>query len=274
MTALRLFALDMDGTLLDKRKRITPRVRAALKSLDDRGVCVTAATGRGWAEMHEIRSALPFMRWGILTSGAMICDLRTGDVLSLTPMDTGDVLRCVEMCGRQGAMPHFLTVKESVVRSDQVGRLGDFHHGDHQEAFERICLRTGDMAAYARAHPGEILKVCMYHRTPGDRQRSLEGLRETGLDLRFSGYSSLEAVAPGVNKGAGLRALADRLGIPVGACAAVGDGENDLEMLAAAGRSAAMGNAPESVRRAADIVVADNDSDGAAEAAERLFGGL
>ncbi len=272
MDRLKLIALDMDGTVLDSRKQITPRVREALGALDARGILVAAATGRGLAEMGEIRTALPFMRFALLVSGAQICDLARSRTLEMVPMEPSHVEACLERCRAEDAMPHFLTVRDSVVRTDQVGRLAEFHHGDHQAAFERVCVRTEDMSAYARAHAGEILKVCMYHRDPGGRLRSLRALEGLGLGLKFSGRTSLEAVAPGIDKGEGLRRLAACLGLKAAECAAVGDADNDLEMLCAAGRSAAMGNAPEHVKRAADITVGDNDHDGAAEAAERLFG--
>ena len=69
----------------------------------------------------------------------------------------------------------------------------------------------------------------------------------------------------------GLRALCDCLGIPVGRTMAVGDGENDIELMRAAGFSVAMGNAVEAVRRAADALTDDCDHDGAAKAVLRYM---
>ncbi len=272
MNNIRLLALDMDGTLLDSRKKISPRVRKALEALDARGVFVAAGTGRGLAEMDEIRKELPFMRRGFLVSGAHIFDFAASVTLEMRPMSDAHVAACLERCRGEDAMPHFLTERESVVRADQIGHLKDFSHAAHQAAFERICLRVDDMDAYARSHSGEILKVCMYHRDPEGRVRSLRALKGTGMDLKFSGRTSLEAVAPGVDKGYGLMRLAACLGIRADECAAVGDGENDLEMLRAAGFSAAMGSAPDSVRAEADAVVPDSDHDGVAEAVRLFFG--
>ena len=74
-----------------------------------------------------------------------------------------------------------------------------------------------------------------------------------------------------MDKGTGLLALAKLLGIPQDATIAVGDADNDLGMLRAAGLGVAMGNANESARAAADAVVADNDHDGCAEAIHRFL---
>ncbi len=271
MGKIKLLALDMDGTLLDSRKRISPRVKEALEALDARGVFVAAGTGRGLAEMDGVRRELPFMRFGFLDSGAHICDFAASRTIEMRPMSQAHVMACLDRCREEGAMAHFLTERESVVRSDQIGHLAEFSHADHQAAFEKICLRVGDMEDYALDHSGEILKVCMYHRDPCSRVRSLRALENTGMDLKFSGRTSLEAVAPGVDKGWGLRRLAAYLGFGVENCAAVGDGENDLAMLRTAGWSAAMGNAPESVRAEADMVAADCDHDGVADAVERVL---
>ena len=91
------------------------------------------------------------------------------------------------------------------------------------------------------------------------------------VELANSEVSSLEFSPAGVNKGTGLLALAELLSIPRDATIAVGDADNDLGMLRAAGLGIAMGNANESARAVADAVVADNDHDGCAEAIRRFL---
>ena len=78
--------------------------------------------------------------------------------------------------------------------------------------------------------------------------------------------ASLEFSPTEANKGTGMLALAELLGVPREATMAVGDADNDLPMLRGAGLGVAMGNANERVRAAADVVVADNDHGGVAEA--------
>jgi len=80
----------------------------------------------------------------------------------------------------------------------------------------------------------------------------------------------LETLPPGASKGDGLRRLLADLGIDPRHVLAIGDGENDLEMLQLAGIGVAMANAPASVRAAADYVTASNDEDGVALAVERF----
>lgn len=81
----------------------------------------------------------------------------------------------------------------------------------------------------------------------------------------------MEVTAQGVDKGTALLALADMLGIPREATAAIGDSENDHAMLARAGVAAVMANALPEIRALGDIVsTRDNDHDGVAELFERL----
>jgi len=80
----------------------------------------------------------------------------------------------------------------------------------------------------------------------------------------------LEVVPAGVNKWGGLCLLLDHLGIPAEAIMAIGDGSNDLEMVASAGLGVAMGNAVPAVKAAASVVVGTNDECGVAQALERF----
>lgn len=79
----------------------------------------------------------------------------------------------------------------------------------------------------------------------------------------------MELNAPGVSKGPGLMALAERLGLARGEVMAVGDSGNDRTMVALAGLGVAMGNATEEIKQVADVITADNNHDGVAEAIEK-----
>ena len=79
----------------------------------------------------------------------------------------------------------------------------------------------------------------------------------------------IEIVPRGASKGDGLRRVLDRLAVDPAQTLAIGDGENDIEMLQLVGLGVAMGNAGVAVKRAADAVTATNDADGVALALER-----
>jgi Cof subfamily protein (haloacid dehalogenase superfamily) len=86
----------------------------------------------------------------------------------------------------------------------------------------------------------------------------------------FSKPNYLEIVPIGVDKAKALVKLANSLGIELSQVAALGDGQNDIEMLREAGLGIAMGNASDAVKSAADWITGTNDEDGVAQAVRRL----
>jgi hydroxymethylpyrimidine pyrophosphatase-like HAD family hydrolase len=114
---------------------------------------------------------------------------------------------------------------------------------------------------------------------PDDGRRAGKGRASTAAAARpFAGLAAvtvavpgmLEVVPAGVDKWRGLRTLLASLGVRASEVVAVGDGANDLEMVAGAGWGVAMGNAVPAVKAAARAVVARHDEGGIVEAFERF----
>ena len=94
-----------------------------------------------------------------------------------------------------------------------------------------------------------------------------------GLEINSSWWDNLEMLEAGVHKGAALRALAERLNLPMEQVMAIGDNENDLSMFEVAGLSVAMGNGTDRAKESADWVTLTNEEDGVAHAIEKaVFG--
>ena len=270
-TDYKLLALDMDGTLLDSRKRISPRTAAALEDLAGRGITVALSTGRCPVELDDYLPQLGGVQYGCLISGALVYDLRERRALASTPIDTELVLQALDAGADEGAMLHLLCADTSVARPDDISHMADFLMGIYQPMFEDKCTKVSDVRAYAECHPGEVLKVNLYHRDAASRSRTRERLSSLALTLADAEGGSLECSAQGVSKALGLEQLCDYLGISMEQVVAVGDAPNDAAALEAAGCAVAMGNADPSVKKLADLVVADNDHDGIVEAIEHLF---
>ena len=92
------------------------------------------------------------------------------------------------------------------------------------------------------------------------------------LQAVASNPECLEITAAGVEKSEGLKTLCAKLGIAPEEAAAFGDGGSDLSKLHAAGLGAAMGNAPESVKEKAPMVIGRNDEDGLVKRLKEIFG--
>lgn len=88
--APKLILADLDGTLLDEKKHLTPRSRAALERSAASGAQVVIATGRFFGGVPDFLKELPFLRYFILMNGAKVYDRETDTVLyrAEIPLDT------------------------------------------------------------------------------------------------------------------------------------------------------------------------------------------
>lgn len=268
---IRLLALDLDGTVLDDEKRISPRTAAALARAMARGVTVIPATGRTASGIAPEFLTLPGIRYAVLSNGARVEDLTEGKTLFRQYMPVGLALQACDM----------LEKYDCTIDLFQDGR--GYTTAKNTAAFEARVpanllpyLRASrtlidDMRGFIALQSGGIEKLTLFFQKEEERQRAWAEMEALGLTVVSSLPRNMELNAAGVNKGAGLLALAKALGIPPEATMACGDGGNDIAMLKAAGVGVAMGNAFEEVKAAADFVTATNNEDGVALAVEKFI---
>ena len=268
---IRLIALDLDGTLLDPDKRVSPRTERTLRRAAAAGVEIVPASGRYYDAFPEEVRRLDFVRYVIAVNGAEVCDLRTGEVLYaaeipletalriMTYLDTVPVPYDCYMGGR-GWMT------EAVQK-----RAEEFAWDAHSlELILRRRTPVPELKAFLRERGRDVQKIQFFTKDPEERPALEAELarRFPEAVLTSSMPNNVEINAPGADKGTALRALADRLGIPRDAVMAFGDAANDLSMIRAAGTGVAMGNADPAVKDAADLVTAGCAEDGVALAVE------
>ena len=269
MKAMKLIALDIDGTMLDSRKRIAPEVTAAVREAAAAGVLLAFATGRAVPEMDEMFAAFPEIRYTLFASGAGIFDRQENAAHALRPLSREAVLRILATVREKDLMPQIVLADRDVIQDTHLDRLEHFNMGIYRPLYERAMTLVPEIYAFAEENADRILKLNLYHADPAERVRTREQLSSPdfpNMELVYSEVSSLECSAPGVSKGSGLERLCRLLDLPLSECAAVGDAENDLSMFRTAGLGIAMGNAEPSVQSAADWIVNDNDHAGCAEA--------
>jgi Cof subfamily protein (haloacid dehalogenase superfamily) len=268
VTRVRLLALDLDGTILGDDLRISDRTRAAVREAVARGVTIVLATGRMY------RSALPYAE-SLGLAGPLIC--YQGAYVRERPGPGG----------APGAILRHITMGPEPARA--AVRWAREHGLDpHVNADDRLLMEVGDeeapdyerLAGIGAEFVPDLISAIDHPATKvlavgpaGLPARLLDAARAAFADraeVTVSHPEYLEFTAPGVHKGAALRWLAQRLGIPLEATMAVGDQHNDREMIAAAGMGVAMGGAPPEVRATARHVTAPIEEDGAAQAIEEF----
>jgi Cof subfamily protein (haloacid dehalogenase superfamily) len=256
---LRAIALDVDGTVLTPAFHVAPATCAAIASARAAGVCVILASARGprglAPVLAEARPGGPLVCYG----GALVT--HGSDVLFERPLDHASALATVDLAAA-------LELEVAWYSGD---RWFAERTGPGLERTARINReQPAEIGAFAaRSAPHKVL--CIGSGAQAARRlHELRTLLPPGCVAHFSHPHFLEVTGAGVDKALGLAAALDALGITLDECAAIGDGENDIVMLRAAGVGIAMGHAAPAVQAAADWTTESNDRDGVALAITRL----
>jgi Cof subfamily protein (haloacid dehalogenase superfamily) len=267
-SAVRLIAIDVDGTLLDGSHRLRTEVKEAVNRLAASGRAVALATARGPQAVVEIVQQFAFAPSLICFSGGWIGELES---TSLRPVNArldrrlpADMARSiVNQAINQGVEPNVFTPETWRVR-----KLTD-------EIVEetRIVNLQPMVSEDLLADDVEPNKIMLISRLDAADEvlppieRSIQSIST----VTFSKRNYLEILPVGVNKAKAVAALSRFLGVDLSEVAAIGDGLNDLEMLSEVGFAIAMGNASDRVKAAADLVVGSNNEAGVAQAVNEIL---
>mgnify|MGYP002622577143 CR=1 FL=1 len=267
----KLLALDMDGTTLNSEKKITPKTANAISELGNCNIAVVLSTGRGLAELADYKTELKFMHYGILVSGGMVYDFFNSKPVITHPLDTEIILQLIDGAVAENAMIQLLTETASVTREEDILNMETFGMGIYQDMYYRNCVRCDDFKKFIRENPGKILKLNIYHRSTESRGKNFKRFEKFNLAIDYAEKTALEITPKNISKASGLKELCNFLKINLSETVAVGDAENDIEILKTAGLGVAMGNASEKIKNLADFVTDDNDHDGIVKVIEKFF---
>lgn len=267
----QLLAADMDGTLLNAQKQISPPDAAAVNRALSLGKVVVFATGRCPGELRPFFPLFPRMRYVLCESGALVYDRLEERVLHRQSFSDALVDTLSRRLAGRDIMPQILLDGEAVMNRDDVDHLAHFQMAHYEEHFRANGVLVDDVWAYRSRRGGAVDKLCLYHTTAQEREQTRHALRDLNLTVADAEQTSLELSPLGVSKGRGLRLLCEHLRIPLEETIAIGDSYNDLELLSTAGLALCVGNAVEAVRAVSAAQVADNDHCGVAEAVERFL---
>ena len=267
----QLMAVDMDGTLLNSKKAISPGDAQALNRALDLGKTVIFCTGRCLGELRDFFPLFPKMRYVLCESGAMIFDLHDRQAIHRQSFDPETVATIRSRTEKLDLMPQLLMDGDAVMNRADVNNLAHFHMEQYQQHFTRCGVTVPSVWERWAASGVSVDKICLYHTSPEARAETRRLLDDLNVVMADTEATSLEISPLGVDKGNGLRLLCRHLSIPLEQTIAVGDSDNDLSVLRTAGLSVAMANASEHVRGTCAVMVADNDHCGVLEAVERFL---
>lgn len=271
MTSYSLIAFDMDGTLLTTDKKIAPETVEAIRKAHDAGKTVILATGRARAELAAYADALAYIRYGILESGGVLHDFANERMLQHSPLLPAEVEEVIRLSSLEDVMVQVMSAGHMLIQESDLHNMDHYQLGYFYPLFSTAADRVPDIRAWCLEHRDSIEKINLYHTDTDARLRTLERAADLPLEKVYSEITSIEFSPKGVSKGQALLDLCAMLHLPIEQTIAVGDADNDLVLLKTAGLAVAMGNANENVKKAASVIVADNDHGGCVEAIERYL---
>gem|GEM_PF-135919 len=275
---IKAIAIDLDGTLLDSRQRISEYTKKVLEECKNRGIKLVIATGRNHFSARKLVEGIEGVSF-VSNNGSLIVD------------EKGEILREREISGE--------TTREILKKSKEVGKLyyflvspdrllmpparkglckplikhlfswkGFMEYLDNRKIVPRV--KTRNIEEYLTQNNFKVQKINFL----GDPNRVLElekRVEDFNLAITRGHEWSIDINPPGVNKGEALKFLINHWGIPEEGLMAFGDGSNDFEMIGFAGTGVVMDNSNLGIlRETADLIAPSNNDDGVARMIEKV----
>ena len=274
MTDFKLIAIDLDGTSLKKNGHFSDATRNAIEKAIAAGIMVVPTTGRTLSEIPDEIRALPGMKYAIIANGASIMDLENDEEIysDLIPLDVA-----AEIFKQSYAQNlTFYAYSEGISYCDERFMNDSISHfgaggANYSWLAERVRFVT-DLSAYFAKGKRTVEKIGIYKVTATEREileKTVAAFPE--IVITSSDYVNMEINSATANKGSALLQLCSGLGITPKEIMAIGDGNNDVEMLTVAGFSVAMGNAVPRAKQAASYITVTNEEEGLAAAFRKFL---
>lgn len=265
--AIKLITIDIDDTLVNTAKQVTPRVKAALQEVTAQGVKVVLTTGRPLPGVQEYLDELGLNhqddQYAITYNGGVV-QTTNGEELGGKELAYSDYLRLREVADELGAYLQVETIDAAYTSAKEINYwasrenflikmpliikpVDEMDPNDHYVKFMFIGDEA-DIDSWRDALPADVKEA--YYIVKSTPQH-------------------LEFMHKDATKGSGLLTLAAKLGIDRSETMALGDQQNDVTMIEAAGLGVAMGNAVPEVKAVADVETTTQNADGVGVAVEK-----
>lgn len=267
----KLIACDMDATSLNSEKIITPRTLAAMKRAVEMGKIVAFSTGRNISIVKPYMELIPGMRYAITSSGGAVNDIFTGERLYEDCMSFDTAKKLIEATAGRDVLQVLYLGDKSYCNNWTAERAADFGVADFEEMYRKYMTKVPSVADFLYENPAPVQKFNFIYTKEADCAAVYERIKDLPISFTSLMPKEMEINAAGVNKAGGLRGLCRSLGVDMAQCIAIGDAQNDIEVIKEAGLGVAMENASDDVKAAADAVVPDCDHDGVAVCIESFL---
>ncbi|WP_138308153.1 MULTISPECIES: Cof-type HAD-IIB family hydrolase [unclassified Clostridium] len=263
---IKLMAINMDGTLMDSSDHIPETTIKRIRKLSEQGILMVPCSGRYLKSIPQNLLMAGNVRYAITANGAQIWRLHPLSSLYRAKLPDRTVKTVLEFLkGREGYGELFSQGKSYINEGDCIRASRMKQDYNFVQYFTRNHTLVPDLSKAADLW-NETEKINLFFLEAGDR-KELEGIlrKQGGVRLTSSMAGNMEINDGSAHKGAALKWLCRYLDIPMEQTLAIGDGDNDVEMIRSAGWGIAMGNSGDELKRLARFVTKDNDHGGVEE---------
>ncbi|NTW72677.1 MAG: HAD family phosphatase [Eubacteriaceae bacterium] len=263
-----LLAIDIDGTLINfEQPDISERVKNAIFKAQEKGVYVVLISGRNYYSMKRFVEELKIKEYGITTNGAVVIDLKTRTKIIETCLSkemASDICTIIE----KADVPYAISADLNVYATEKHAEFSSFKTLAQEE--DNLIIIENGQKYTAENHINKFVFVADNEKLSLMYEEIIEKYGDR-VNVEHGYEFHMEVYPKTINKGVALTALAKQINIPIERVMAIGDAENDIEMLKMAGLGVAMGNAINNVKDYADYITKPIDEDGVAWAIEKFI---
>lgn len=286
----KFVAIDIDGTLLNSRGKLSMRTKEAVRRVINNGVKVVLTSGRVTNSAKQVAEEINSDRYMICDNGASIYDRKEDKVVFEAHIDKTTVLQILDTCIENNIYYMIFTPKRIVVKdlkhmalafykqrhncNDEATGINEIIYGGREyieeldEPFTRIIVCDQDRPVYNSI----VNKLKSYENVDlmAAPHVSNKKIIEDGKEI-FLSYSYAELLPKNTNKWFAIEMLIEKLNIKSSEVMAIGDNFNDIEMIKNAGLGVAMNNGSPVAKEVARVVAPSNDMDGVAAVLEQYI---
>jgi Cof subfamily protein (haloacid dehalogenase superfamily) len=268
----KLICLDMDGTLLDSKKKISDRNITAIKKAHEIGVKIAVCTGRIFTSASYYGTLIGVKAPIIASNGAYIREKDRNEVIYKSVLEDENCKVILSILKKYDIVPHFFT--NDSIFTEKLSYFSAHYNESNRyvpnENKVNITI-TEDWERIFKENRLEIIKAVAADDDLKKIQKAKEEIKGMNLlEIVSSSKNNFEIMNKDTNKGKGAKILADFYGIMPHEVICIGDNENDISMIKYAGLGVAMENGEDEVKKIADYITSTNDDNGVAEVIEKF----
>ena len=273
MKNIRLVASDLDGTLLNKNKEITPRLFEALEKLDELGIYFVPSTGRPFGTVPKAIKELPFLKYVITSNGATIYDATEQKNIIENYLTPEAVDAVIEVAKELPIITEYFIEGKAFIAKAVYDDLSPFDLTESHEFYiKNSRTPVEDFWNEMKQNNAVLENINLVFKDMELRKEIWDRLKALGLaSVTAATTKNIEITSLYATKAQALEKLCEVLGFSRENVLAMGDGDNDMPMIQFAGIGVAMANGEEHIKQAADIIADDCNDFGAAKILEQII---